>query len=230
MNPIACTIVKKEQVSSDIAIIVLQSDTSFQFTAGQYALLSFDEEMNGFVRPYSIGSASPSFSLEFHFKDSHTAEGFSHRMIVEKNVGDRVYVHGIQGDMVLAEISSRPVLMIAGGVGIAPFKAMIDSFEMLNRSIHLFWGCNKSEEFYQDDFLKKSFVKPHLCLADEEKQGFYHGFVSDAVLETFGDVSGFDVYLSGPLSMVSHAVDLLKERGLSKNNLFCDYLFDFKKT
>lgn len=227
MNIIPCHILKKEKVAKDVMIITIKAEAFFEYQAGQYALLSFEGTKDAILKAYSIGNKPHTPFLEFHFKDSHTAEGFSHRIIHEKNVGDVIYVHGIQGNMTLKPESVRPLLFIAGGVGVAPFKAIFDSFPDFMPPVDFFWGCNTQGDLYLQGPFAKCLVSSHFCLADEAKEGFFHGLVSNAVLAEIKDVSNHDVYLAGPPSMVEHCVHLLKDHGLSKNNLFCDYKIDF---
>jgi len=48
------------------------------------------------------------------------------------------------------------------------------------------------------------------------------GFVHESVVKHYPDLSGFDVYLSGPPPMVKAGMDLFYERGLPETHIYSD--------
>jgi len=48
------------------------------------------------------------------------------------------------------------------------------------------------------------------------------GFVHEAVAKQFTDLSGFDIYMSGPPPMINAAVDIFIQQGAKKENMFSD--------
>lgn len=221
MKIVRCTIVEKENPNSVIGIVRVRPETDVDFTPGQYAFLSLDSEH---ANPYSIANLPHEDYLEFHFKDSGTTYGISHQVLHHKEVGDVIYLHGIAGDMTLNLSSSSPCLMIAGGIGISPFKPMLEQRAM-NRAVSLYWGMNNSNDCYLDQLGK---VKPVVCYADEKIEGCRYGMVADVLLNDFDDLSDYDVYIAGPPLMAQKTAEALQKIGLKKSQLFCDYDLDIK--
>jgi CDP-4-dehydro-6-deoxyglucose reductase len=48
------------------------------------------------------------------------------------------------------------------------------------------------------------------------------GFVHEAVIEAYPDLSGYDVYLSGPPPMVKAGMDVFYAAGLPESQIFSD--------
>src|SRR3546814_6087471 len=66
-------------------------------------------------------------------------------------------LEGPLGAFYLREDSQRPIVMVAGGTGIAPIHAMLD--ELLTsgaqRAVHLLWGTRSLRDLYLDERLKR---------------------------------------------------------------------------
>ena len=56
----------------------------------------------------------------------------------------------------------------------------------------------------------------------DEKESLFSGFVHEAVMADHEDMSGFDVYMSGPPAMIEVAKREFIEHGLPENRLFYD--------
>ena len=124
------------------------------------------------------------------------------------------------------------MIMMGGGTGFAPLKSMIEDLVAHGntRPLHLFWGARTAAELYHED-LVESWVQefPHIRYtpAVSEKQdrparpGFA-GFVHEAVLAEYPDLSGHDVYMSGPPAMIDAARHAFVEHGVDPQRLFYD--------
>ena len=58
--------------------------------------------------------------------------------------------------------------------------------------------------------------------ADAKASGSFNGFVHQAVLQQYEDVSGFDIYMSGPPAMVDAGRSAFLENGAEKRRIFFD--------
>ncbi len=61
-------------------------------------------------------------------------------------------LQGPLGTFALREDSPRPIILIGGGTGFAPLKAMLEhAFHIgLDRSLHLYWGARAKVDLYLD--------------------------------------------------------------------------------
>jgi ferredoxin-NADP reductase len=113
------------------------------FLAGQYVGLTYD----GIPRAYSIANSPTEDELEICVRRVPGGK-LSPRVCDELAVGETVTVRGPYGELVLQDRSSRDMVFLATGTGVAPFKGMIDyvfetgrdEFEGDKRDVWLFLG------------------------------------------------------------------------------------------
>lgn len=143
-------------------------------------------------------------------------------------------MEGPLGQFWFRQESSRPALLIAGGTGYAPLRAMLESLLPTNerRAFHLYWGVRTIEHLYEQERLREWTERfanfrftPVLSEPTSEWAG-KRGFVHTAVLDDHPNMNGFDVYAAGPPIMIETIRRELVARGLPADRLFFDS-FDF---
>jgi CDP-4-dehydro-6-deoxyglucose reductase len=126
----------------------------------------------------------------------------------------------------------RPMIMMGGGTGFAPLKSMIENLieQGDRREIHLYWGARDREDLYLDDLpcrwaKEKDNIHYRRALSEAaagKGPGAHLGLVHEAVLVDHPDLSGFDVYMSGPPAMIEAAKTAFSQQGVDENRLFYD--------
>ena len=127
---------------------------------------------------------------------------------------------------------------MAGGTGFAPIKGMVEHALHigLERPIHIYWGARAGEDLYMDTEAQK-FTKLNPLIrytpvlsnpADTDNWQGRTGYVHEAILEDYPDLSGHEVYAAGPPAMVYAAEDAFAAAGLEKENYISD-AFEFNK-
>lgn len=230
---ITLKVLDKALLSSDVARLFLIGVRGERLPRlpGQYLdiLLS-----GGRRRAFSIANApSDSDHIELHVR--RVADGdFTRFVFDELAVGDQLRAEGPLGTFVPREDSERPMLMMAGGSGFAPIKALVEHFRHLGsrRPIDLYWGARSVEELYlrglperwasENVGLRFIPVISDPGLAD----GLRTGLVHEALLEDHPDLSGFDVYMSGPPTMIDAGRRAFDAAGLPEDRLYYDS-FDY---
>jgi len=219
---------KIEQLSSDIVSVYLDIDDDFNFQAGQYLNLLAED---GKPRFFSIANAPGvgTYDVELHIREVDKPFGKLLRAAVTDS--HTLYAQGPFGDFIFRTTSTRPVLFIAGGTGFAPIKALMEIYiqQGETRSVFIYWGGRRSCSLYMEA-LVHSWVKNYNVdyvpvLSDAEpgldwqgKQGYVH----QAVLQDFSEITQFDVYVNGPPAMVLAAREALFKRGLDDQQFFSD--------
>ncbi|NHN40758.1 oxidoreductase [Halorubellus sp. JP-L1] len=145
----------------------LDDDVDLSFAPGQYATVTFD----GHPRPYSIASSPTADELEFCIRrvpgGRLTTDIFQYL-----DVGDEVTIRGPNGEMVLGAPSTRDLVFLATGTGVAPFASMIDYVYATDRhvvdgherDVWLFLGAA-----YEDDLAYREAFRDY----DRERDGFH---------------------------------------------------------
>jgi NAD(P)H-flavin reductase len=126
--------------------------------------------------------------------------------------------------MILDRESARPVLLIAGGTGLAPMKAMIGQLALDGgRPTSLFFGARTLRENYDERELS-ILAATHQWLtivtavsADSRWHGAT-GLVGDVAVAA-GDWSEHDVYVCGSPAMVEHTVKALVAAGVQEQRI-----------
>lgn len=200
-----------------------------QFLPGQYIDILLKD---GGKRAFSL--ANPPHRdqyLELHIR--HVEGGnFTDFVFNQMKIKDLLRIEGPLGSFSLNEDSSRPVLMIAGGTGFAPMQGMLEHAieDGDPRSFHLFWGVRAREDLYSHN-LAEEWTETHENvrytpvlseLKEEETWSGETGFVHEAVLRQYPEISAYDVYMAGPPAMVEAARQAFAERGLPEEQLHYD--------
>lgn len=101
--------------------IAVDSDEPVDFVAGQYLSLRYRDV----TRVYSIASSPNRDPIEFCVRRVPGGR-LTSELAVDLSAGDEVTLRGPYGDLMLEPPSSRDVVFLATGTGVAPFKGMID--------------------------------------------------------------------------------------------------------
>lgn len=134
------------------------------------------------------------------------------------------------GGAYLRRHSSRPIILVAGGTGIAPHKSMIEDLIHHNskREIYLYWGARQPELLYlHDQYLKLSKIvknfhyAPVISGLNDSWQG-RKGLVHQAALEDFHDLSPYDIYICGPFEMCFLAREDFAKQGADRTRMYSD--------
>ena len=202
-----------------------------QFLAGQYMDILLP---GGKRRAFSIAS-SPSHEafIELHVRFVEGG-GFTGHVFEGMQPGEVLRLEGPLGMFFVRLNSPRPILMMGGGTGFAPLKAMIEDLIHAgdDRPITLYWGVRTEKDLYAkaliDEFAEQHpyfrFV-PVLSEPEADWTG-RTGFVHSALLKDYPDLSAFEIYMSGPPAMVHAARKEFLAHGGSEEHLHYDS-FDF---
>ncbi|MBI4997543.1 MAG: CDP-6-deoxy-delta-3,4-glucoseen reductase [Rhodocyclales bacterium] len=142
------------------------------------------------------------------------------------------FFEGPLGTFRLREESNKPMVMIAGGTGFAPIKALIEHaiHNHIKRPIALYWGAKNRAELYLPELPQQwAAAHPHISyvpvLSEPTAADAWTGrtgFVHEAVLEDFADLSGHQAYVCGAPVMVEAALRDFVARGLPADEFFAD--------
>jgi CDP-4-dehydro-6-deoxyglucose reductase len=209
----------------------LPSAARLQFLAGQYIDILLPD---GKRRAFSIASPpSQSEFIELHVKWV-AGGGFTGHVFEDMQPKEILRFEGPLGTFFFRRSSDRPALLVGGGTGFAPLKAMIEELMHAGdqRPLELYWGTRTAEDLYAGDLIRRwqdqhpaLRFTPVVSEPDAQWDG-ETGFVHEAVLRHHPDLSGWDVYMSGPPGMIHAARPAFLKAGVPEDRLFYDS-FDF---
>ena len=103
-------------------------------------------------------------------------------MLAQLETGAELDILGPLGNYFHYEDSMQEALVVAGGLGIAPFMLMMRELEHRNIPMQLFYGVGSSDRFCGLANFKR-YAKIHLC-TDDGSLG-YHGLVTNMLSDHF---------------------------------------------
>jgi CDP-4-dehydro-6-deoxyglucose reductase len=232
IRTLPCRVERVERPVDDVALLHLKLPTGerLQFLAGQYIDILLKE---GKRRSFSLANAPHDDAfLQLHIRNT-PGGAFSHFVFDEMKERAILRFEGPLGTFYLREDSDKPMIFVAGGTGFAPIKAQIEHcfHHGVDRQIVLYWGVRSLKDLYLRD-LPAQWARDHANfsfvpvlsepLAADAWQG-RTGFVHQAVLDDFADLSGYQVYACGAPAMTDIArKTFVEERRLPEDEFYCD--------
>lgn len=228
-----CRVDRLERLCEDVmgVFLKLPGFEPFEFLAGQYVDILLADG-----RRRSFSMANPprdSKLLELHIR---RIPGGRFTRYVFDRLKERALlrIEGPLGHFYWREDSSRPVIMVAGGTGYAPIKAMLRHVyaKHAHRDIRFYWGVRALADLYDpgigdhEDWSGFRFTPVLSHAREQDHWSGRSGLVHRAVLKDHPDLSAFDVYVAGPPAMVEAARLDFRAAGLPADRLFFDS-FDY---
>lgn len=217
-------------VSPDTRKITVEIDNRqrLPFSPGQYVHVG----LPGFAsRPFSIASPPHEPLLEFHVKSAAGGgpNSLSTHIVEVLQPGSPITLEGPLGKGHWRP-TGRPVLALAGGLGIAPLKSIIEAslHDRTHPPVHLYWGARARPQLYLDEHFR-ALSKKHArfsyipVLSDEKDDPSIRSGLLGAVLaEDFETLGGLSIYMAGPPGMIEATVPLLLQKGAEEDYIFSD--------
>lgn len=225
----AATIVAQNRLTHDITELKVRTENPVDFQPGQFADLTL-ASIPGLARSYSFASAQTTNNeLTFFVREVPNGR-FSGAINQQELIGENIEVKGPLGDFWLRP-AQNPIIMIAGGSGLAPIIAMLQAEvkQSRHRPLLLLFGARTQQDLYALDSIKKIQLQwterfEFLPVLSEEPdtsdwQGLT-GFVTDYIEDSIQPDS--HAYLCGPPAMIDAAELRLKQSGVKSEYIHAD--------
>lgn len=219
------------RVAEDVIImkIKLPASERLQFIAGQYIEFLLPD---GKRRAFSLANAPHEDELlELHLR-LVPGGAFTEHVFSALKERDILRFEGPLGSFHLHEDSDRPLIMVAGGTGFAPIKALVEHalHSHVRRPMAIYWGARNRAGLYLPDLPQQwADQHPHVTyvpvLSDPDPTDAWTGrtgLVHLAVLDDVKDLSSFQAYVCGAPVMVEAALRDFTARGLPPEQFFAD--------
>ncbi len=232
IRTLPCRVEKVERPAEDVAVLHLKlpSGERLQFLAGQYVDILLKE---GKRRSFSLANAPHDDAfLQLHVRRT-PGGAFSRYVFEEMKERAILRFEGPFGTFYLREDSDKPIVLVAGGTGFAPIKAIVEHAleHGIDRPMVLYWGVRSLRDLYMPELAARwreahadfTFI-PVLSdpLPEDAWQG-RTGLVHQAVLDDFRSLAGYQVYACGAPAMTDVAKrTFVEERGLPEDEFYCD--------
>ncbi|MCX7150436.1 MAG: CDP-6-deoxy-delta-3,4-glucoseen reductase, partial [Rhodocyclales bacterium] len=144
-----CRVQKIERVADDVIVLSLKLPVNerLQFLAGQYVEFLLKD---GKRRAFSIANAPHDDGfLQLHIRLIEGGE-FTGHVFAGMKEKDILRFQGPYGSFFLREESAKPVILVAGGTGFAPIKALVEHaiHKHIARPLEIYWGARNRAGLY----------------------------------------------------------------------------------
>jgi len=229
-------VIALRNLTPDIREITLQlrSPPAMDFKAGQYIQLRippYEQSRRTVYRTYSIASP-PSAHGRLELEVSHVLNGVGTTYIFNHlKLHTPIIFNGPYGKFYVRE-SNRAIILVAGGSGMAPMKAML--YDMLERKTHrnirYFFGARAQHNLFLLDEMRQleqnlpdfrfipALSKP---LPDDPWIG-EKGLITEVLDRHLENLYPGEAYLCGSPAMIQACIRILRKKGVAKNRIFYD--------
>ena len=207
-----------DRLSATSIAFTLEKPAGLTFLPGQYVNVGVPGTDQ--TRAYSFSSAPGADGLTFLVRD--VPGGLMSSWLSDTATpGAAMRLLGPAGGFYLRDLK-RPLLMLAGGTGLAPFLSMLGDMQQKGAAVttRLIYGVTNDEDLVSIAALEShaaqaanfSFIT---CVASAESDHARKGYVTDHI--TPEDLNGgdVDIYLCGPPAMVEAVRTWLAQQGVT---------------
>ncbi|AYF86661.1 NADH oxidase [Pseudomonas sp. DY-1] len=235
--PASSDVCKTQQASFEASIIAVrqlsdstialsikgESLSKLAFLPGQYVNLQVPGSEQ--TRAYSFSSLQKDGEVSFLIRNVPGGLMSSFLTGLAK-AGDSMSLAGPLGSFYLRDIR-RPLLLLAGGTGLAPFTAMLEKIaeEGSEHPLHLIYGVTHDHDLVEMDKLEAFAARiPNFtfsaCVASPDSSYPQKGYVTQHIAPKHLNDGDVDVYLCGPPPMVEAVSQYIREQGISPANFY----------
>ncbi len=168
--------------------------------------------------PYSLSAPARADRLRITVKDlgEHSAA------LTQLSPGTRVFAEGPYGAMTASRRRRRKVLLIAGGVGITPLRALFETLPGAPGEVTLLYRASDPTSVVFADELaaiaRHRGARLHFLLGRRAQLG-YDPLSKDALATAILDLRDHDVYVCGPAGMAQSTVTALRAAKVPRRHI-----------
>jgi len=228
MPKIVTKLIARNEVAEGTMAFALDRPTTFDFRAGQYMVVVLPNpphtDAEGNRRVFSIASP-PQDTTCLLLATRMTGTAFK-LSLAEVPLGTPVDLSGPAGDFVLHEDASRPAVFIAGGIGITPFRSMLQdavSRHLPHRITLIYSNRTPEGAAFHEEFARLAQTHanltyvPTMTQADKARQpwgGERRHVSADFLRSHIAEIATSIFYLAGPPGLVAGITKAVSEAGV----------------
>lgn len=222
----------RQEVAERTMAFQFDKPDGWTFKAGQFVDLTLidppETDSEGNTRGFSIASAP---GEDFLMVATRLRDTAFKRSLKTVPLGTKVKIEGPFGNLVLHNNASKPAVLLAGGIGITPFRSILvrAATETLPHRIFLFYSNRRPEDapFLEElESLQKQ--NPNFTLVAtmthmEKSRSHWNGETGyirkDLLSKYLKGVENAIYYIAGPAAMVSGLHKVLNDSGVDDDDI-----------
>lgn len=223
---------KRKEVAERTMAFQFDKAAAWTFKAGQFIDITLpnppETDAEGNTRGFSIASAPEE---DFLMVTTRLRDTAFKRSLKTVPLGTQVKIEGPFGNLTLHNNTARPCVLLAGGIGITPFRSILvrAAMEKLSHRIFLFYSNHRPEDAaFLDELEALQERNPNFhmvaTMTDMDKshrswQG-ERGLINEAMISKhLSGVKNAIYYLAGPPAMVKGLHSVLNSAGVDDDDI-----------
>ncbi|RMI35489.1 globin domain-containing protein [Nocardia stercoris] len=229
-------IVASTRLTLDVTVHTVRPTQPYPFHAGQFLAVEIPQRPREwrYFSPSSAPRPDGTLDLQVQIVDGGQVSGYFAR---EMGPGDGIRIGSPIGtEFVIDPTEADPLLLIAGGSGLAPMRAIIDAVDRHGRTtgrarrVHLFHGARTEWDIYDDaaltDLARQPWFSYTPVVSDDPGYSGVTGLVG-AVAASAADWTGYTAMVCGSAAMVAATVEQLRRVGMPLESIRFEKYGDF---
>lgn len=221
-------VIEHERLTWGLARVRLHTDYPVPYRAGQYVSVEMPQRARLWRYLTPANAPGDDNVVEFHVRA--VPDGWVSRAIVAHcQTGDVWRLGPPMGRMTVDRESDRDILMVAGGTGVAPMRAILQDMARWgdNPRVHLFFGGREEADLYELSYLYQlANANPWLTVvpvveSDETALNAEHGTLADVVTK-YGAWADRNVLVAGSPGMIRSTVSRMLVAGTPLDQITYD--------
>lgn len=222
---------RNEAVSRTLVRLRLRPQGAFAFYPGQF--LEIEVPGSDEWRSFSMASA-PGRQGEIDLVIQKLPGGLFSEQLGVIRPGDELRIRGPFGTSYLRE-GERPVLLVAGGSGIAPMLSILEALAIAGdpRTVEFYYGVRTRADLPLGDEIaalaaRHGRVSYRPALSEPTPECRWDGpqaMIAQVLQAELSDASPFDAYICGPPPMCDTVSVILAAKGLAEEHAFLDRFY-----
>ncbi len=209
----------------DMATFTFKPQEKIEWKSGQHGIFYIDHvKFKKSSRAFSIASTPDEEELMISMRIGENPSEYK-KILTEMKAGTGVTMRGPIGPFYISD--SKPVLFIAGGIGITPYRALlkdcIDNPNKMPSKIELLYLDSKEEYIYKDELEE---INKHPLINIKflnNREELINGI--KYFTENHSNVASY--FVCGSSTMTNSIKGLLKEQGIKKKNIKSDVFIGY---
>ena len=211
--------------SESVYTFLFRKEKDLTWKAGQHGLFSIThKKIKNSTKPFTLASAPTENVVRLTMRIGENPSDFKKAML-ELKQGMKVKMSGPVGSFYLKD--DKPSLLIAGGIGITPFRSILKQVEAewngVEKQINLFYMDSKKSYLFKDE-MEEMANKTSISVTYLDSRENLHQEIDK--FATLNKNNG-NYFIAGPKSMVDSITTYLQNHNVSKRNIKKDTFYGY---
>ena len=219
------TYTRSEKTAKNIITFLFKTPQKLKYLPGQFIEINLphsNPDKLGTKRWFTLSSSPTEDLISITTKFSVPSSTFKNTLLkLEPN--QEINISDPMGDFVLPKDATIPLVFVAGGIGVTPYRSMIKHLidSKIPRDITLLYAAKESAELAFLDIFSTYGTKIIKLIAQP--------LSAKTIIDLTSPNHSHRIYISGPEPVVESIVDQFKQTSISKDQLVTDYFSGYSK-